>query len=236
MLQEILVRLQEKASALFKQSHGESHMRSLNPASKMTLSNKPGATADELAIFGGQTRVLFTKMHVQRPPLNSGGTSDASLTRPATGANPSSTSQESVSASDLESSFKLSLSSTSHSGSSAGREDMNTSLQGVHPALMEYIYTLPSNSTAFSSGSTSTGHPESSSSPHRHLWEQPTRSATGTTGPSQSHLATSSEPPIPDFFHQEPLAEYSARMYQGQTQDDRTYDTSLFGPLEHFYQ
>ncbi|KZP14880.1 hypothetical protein FIBSPDRAFT_867856, partial [Athelia psychrophila] len=119
----ILVQLQEKASALFNQFHDSSHSPSPGP----DLINHQGVAVDELAIFGGQTRVLFSKQLLQKPPnWDSPG-------RP-----PSSKSSKNTP------SASTTLASLPQSSVGQDQEDMSMQCQDVHPSLMEYMSMLSS--------------------------------------------------------------------------------------------
>ncbi|KZP26863.1 hypothetical protein FIBSPDRAFT_731858, partial [Athelia psychrophila] len=119
----ILVQLQEKASALFNQFHDDSHSPSPGP----DLINNQGVAVDELAIFGGQTRVLFCKKFLQKPP------NWDSLGRPSSSESPKNTPSASTDPAPLP-----------QSSVGQDREDMSMQCQNVHPSLMEYMSMLAS--------------------------------------------------------------------------------------------
>ncbi|KZP33618.1 hypothetical protein FIBSPDRAFT_916075 [Athelia psychrophila] len=125
-----LVQLREKASASFHQFYEGSHKA---PSPALDTPDNASVDIDELAIFGGQTRVLFKKLLLRAQPNWDGATTAA-----AAGANelleqpiPS-----------TESKSTLSVSEHSSSQPSVEQEDMN--MQDVHPSLMEYMSMLSS--------------------------------------------------------------------------------------------
>ncbi|KZP26815.1 hypothetical protein FIBSPDRAFT_731829 [Athelia psychrophila] len=202
----ILVQLQAKASALFNQFHDGSHLPSPGP----DLINDQGVAVDELAIFGGQTRVLFSKKLLQRRPNSDGpgrptfyGGSENTLI-PST--HPSSKSQSSV---------------------NQEQEDASMQCQDVHPSLMEYMSMLSSTT-----GDGTVASP--------HFMEQSGASEiTGPSQFSAGPPQFSAGLPNSEFFPPQPLAEYSMRqadLTQNTPTRDFTYDPNLFGPFEQFYR
>ncbi|KZP33617.1 hypothetical protein FIBSPDRAFT_1036153 [Athelia psychrophila] len=197
-----LVQLREKASALFHQFHDGSHPPS--PASG-TLNN-PSVDIDELAIFGGQTRVLFNKVLLRTRPIWDGA---GDPTATAAGANE--LLEQPISSTDLKSTPSISERSTSQP--SVEQEDMN--MQDVHPSLMDYMSML--SSTAYVA------------SPH--LLEHPSTSE--MSGASQFSAGT---PVPDFFHHQPPADYSMQHSQTQTPVADFTYDPMLFGPFEQFYQ
>lgn len=109
-LQAILYKMREKAFHIYSQFRtGNSN------ASKVLLTDKPDYGDDELALFGGQTRVLVTKL------LNSSNKKRKTTSTSTTVSTPSSDSSESR--------------ATSVSAPDPTRE--------VHPSLVEYLSMFP---------------------------------------------------------------------------------------------
>ncbi|KZP23151.1 hypothetical protein FIBSPDRAFT_1043094 [Athelia psychrophila] len=199
----ILVQLQEKASPLFNQFHHGSHSPNPSP----DLINHQGVAIDELAIFGGQTSVLFSNKISQKLPNwdagagtspclpYSGGLENA----PSASTHPASISQSSV---DQE------------------QEDASMKCQDVHPSLMEYMSMLPSI--------TADGV---AASPH--FMEQ--SGASEITGPSQFSAGLPNfdffcPQPVANLSTQQ------GEQTQNTPMMEFTYDPNLFGPFEQFYR
>ncbi|KZP26820.1 hypothetical protein FIBSPDRAFT_819101 [Athelia psychrophila] len=198
----ILVQLQEKASALFNQFHDGSHL----PGPRPDLINDQGVAVDELAIFGGQTSVLFSKKISQKPPNWDAG-AGASPCLPCSGS--------------LENTPSASTHPASLSQSSVDQEQEDASMQcqDVHPSLMEYMSML--------SSTTADGV---AAGPH--FMEQ---GAGEIAGPSQFSASLPNfdffcPQPVAEFSTQQ------AAQTQNTPEMDFTYDPNLFGPFEQFYR
>ncbi|KZP26816.1 hypothetical protein FIBSPDRAFT_887019 [Athelia psychrophila] len=198
----ILVQLQEKASPLFNQFHDSSHSPSPGP----DLIYNQGVAVDELAIFGGQTSVLFSKKISQKLPNWDAGA------RTSPGLPYSGGLENAPSASTRPASLSKSVGQE--------QEDMSVHRQDVHPSLMEYMSML-SSTTADAVAASS------------HFMEQ--SGASEIAGPSQFSADLPNfdffcPQPVADLSMQQ------AEQTQNTPMMDFTYDPNLFGPLEQFYR
>lgn len=170
-----------------------------------TLDSK-GHAIDELAIFGGQTQILSSKLLLRNSPnywlAKSKSTStNTSLVQPL---------------SPRDSYNPSGLSTTSASESSVDREDM--SMQDVHPSLIEYMSMISSATTLSHDDATDIRFSEQAN-------------ANGITGSSQFPAS----PSMPDFFLQQLATEYATHQAQTHSPAvDFALDPNQF--LGHFYQ
>lgn len=198
------MRLQEKATALINKFQDGSH----SPNPNLDSINNQDLAVDELAIFGGQTHVLFIKKLLQKLPNR-----DADA-----GASPSL--ERLPSSGGLENTPSV----LTHPASDQDQEDMSMQYQDVHPSLMEYISML--SSTTEDGATTSPQYMEQSGAgeiagPFQY-----------SAGPSQFSAGL----PNPDFFPLAEYSMQQAEHTQNTPMMDFTYDSNLFGPFAQFYR
>ena len=200
------MKLKEKASVLFNQFR--SGTRPSDVARDSQVLHQHGVT-DELAILGGQTRILFNKTVLPEAP-----NWDATPTIMRVNA----TTPQSIPPLNSETLPDPSPSTAFHPP--IERED--TAMQDVHPSLVAYMTMLSSTTT---SKNDFAGYPDEASSLSL---DQPI--------PSGSEEFSPFTVPTPDFFTQQ-ATDYLMQQDQTQTRmASPFYDPDLFGPFEQFYQ
>lgn len=115
---------------LLKKSHGGS-TSSIPP---VDILNNQGIAVDELAIFGGQTRILFSKMLLQQPPVRFSKVKPAVPNTSLEPLNPSGDTGTPISSADFIPPPSI--------------DEKDTSMPDVHPSLMDYMARLSSNIAA----------------------------------------------------------------------------------------
>ena len=163
---------------------------------------------DELAIFGGQTRILFSKTIFPKAP----NWDTASTIMRANAISPQSTPSP-----NSETAPDPSLSTASH----PTIEPEDTEMQNVHPSLMAYMSMLSSESTT--TPYDFAGYPDEASSLSLD------QLITGGSKEFSPFIMP------PDFFHHQ-ATDYLMQQGQTQTPVTSSYDPNLFGPFEQFYQ
>ena len=196
--------MKEKASAMLNQFR--SGAGSSDVAMDSQMLHNEGGVVDELAIFGGQTRILFSKTIFPKAP-----NSDAASTIMRASA----TSPQSTPSPNLEAAPDSAPSTVSH----PPIEQEDTEMQNVHPSLMAYMSMLSSTTTPYDFA----GYPDEASS---QSLDQP------ITSGSEEFLPFTVPP---DFFHRQ-ATDYLMQQGQTQTPMTSSYDSNLFGPFEQFYQ
>lgn len=134
VLQAILLKLKEKAFLVFAQFRSGA----TSPVPTSQIFNNQEKGTDELAIFGGQTRLLVSKLLSTRSPTWAGMKK----------ARPTSFSSEQLSSVTSPSSPSATSPSDTTPPFSPRQEDIGS--QEVHPSLMEYMSMFPPS--AFSPG------------------------------------------------------------------------------------
>ncbi|KAF7970145.1 hypothetical protein HWV62_24922 [Athelia sp. TMB] len=202
---EILVQMKEKASAIYNQFR--SGARSSDVATNPQMFYEQGGVVDELAIFGGQTRILFSKNVLSKAP----NANAASTVMRANATSPQSTSSpNSETAPD----------SAPSTASQPPIEQEDTEMQNVHPSLMAYMSMLSSTATPCDFA----GYSDEAFS------LTPDQSNTSRSEEFSPFTAP------PDFFHLQ-APDYLMQQGQTQTPlMTSSYDPNLFGPFGQFYQ
>ncbi|KAF7975573.1 hypothetical protein HWV62_9275 [Athelia sp. TMB] len=202
---EILVQMKEKASAIYNQFR--SGARSSDVATNPQMLYEQGGVVDELAIFGGQTRILFSKNVLSKAP----NANAASTVMRANATSPQSTSSP-----NSETAPDSALSTASH----PPIEQEDTEMQNVHPSLMAYMSMLSSTATPCDFA----GYSDEAFSLTPN---QPNTSRSEEFSPFTAP---------PDFFHLQ-VPDYLMQQGQTQTPlMTSSYDPNLFGPFGQFYQ
>ncbi|KAF7984951.1 hypothetical protein HWV62_9883 [Athelia sp. TMB] len=214
-------KVKDKASILFAISRGsESPPPTLLSPPFVSRYQDSGGAMDELAIFGGQTRVLFSKVLTQERAPNWDG--PKSQVAKATAIQADSPLEH-----PLHSAFDSDNSSSPASRFSAEPEDMRMQMHDVHPSLMEYMSMV--SSTTPSVGFT--GYPHTVHTQLQHPSGHPLAPVS----------AENMQIPMPDFFsqHWQPPSGFLTQNAQPELITPVTntqYDSTLFGPFEQFYQ
>lgn len=182
-----------------------------------------GGYIDELVTFGGQTSVLYSKLLVQGPREDRDGTKNKSATTTellAMSMPPSHPSTHSVSSSPSPTGTQQSSASAGTRPSSVEQEDVQMTIENVHPSLLEYMAML--SSTTFPN--------EIHEHPNAPLAQSsPSGIASQSSSIPQSLESDASQP-------WQLLAEPSVQQQTNQL-SDALYDPELFGTgVEHFYR